>query len=867
MTATKLDELNLKTTYGEPLVARQIDLELRMLGLGKDAFQKKVTDARQKKNEAGTRYGQSLLLHGLDPVVKGIEDFMEQANSGRAGKRHTAVHYFNEMDKQVAAMLALRVVIDGVTARRTLQALCIQIGSRLEVERRFHALQSQDRVIDGETGKEKEGKTIKYVKKKVAKSADFGYRRNILAVAMTRNDFDWTPWPEVDKLHVGLKMLEIIIERTGLVEMMDIQKGKHKTVRYVVCSEKTKGWIDKQVARCELLTPQWLPTIIPPVEWTNTRDGGYHTDAVPQLPLIKAVNHNYLDELDHRTDGMPMLYEAVNRLQQSAYRINSEVLEVARQIWDRGNDVAGLPIRDDVKHVQCPKCNAAVPLGTTASGRREAWGHECFENDENALKDWKRRAMRIHELNLAMGSKRVQTNRTLWVADMFKDDAAIYFPYQLDFRGRIYAIPSFNPQGPDLMKGLLTFAEGKPINDGVAAGWLAVQGANVFGYDKASLDDRIGWVEDRNEKIKAIAEDPLGTMHMDLGEGKSWLDADKPWQFLAFCFEWAGFLTEGYGYKSSLPIALDGSCSGIQHFSAMLRDPVGGKAVNLVPSDKPSDIYGIVAEIVREKLRLMGSTSGTHKLDAEKLLALGIDRKTTKRQVMTLPYGSTVFSCREYTEQWMREERGDRLGFPEEDLFRMSQLLSTQIWDGIGETVIAARAAMEWLQGCAKIVAGEGLPITWTTPVGFPVLQEYRTIEHCRVKSKMGDSVIFLSLAKESKRLDNKRMQSAVSPNFVHSMDAAHLMMSVDYAAQNGVTHFAMIHDSFGTHAADTQMLAACLREAFVDMYEEHDVLQEFREAIVSQVYDDEKKLKIKPVPPKGTLDLSLVKGSDFFFA
>jgi len=867
MTATKLNETDLKNAHGEALVARQVALEVEMVTLGQSAYMKKVTASRQGKNEAGTQYGRSLYGYALEPVSKGIVAFMEHANSGKAGKRHTAVHYLNKMDPDVAAMLALRVIIDGVMGRRTLQSLCIQIGSRLEVERRFHALQDQDKEYDDETGKAKEGKTIKFVKKKIAKAADFGYRRNILSVAMTRNDFDWTPWPEQDKLHVGLKLLEIVMETAGLVEIVDIVKGKNKTIRYVSCTAKTREWIDKQVARCELLTPQWLPTVLPPVDWTGTRDGGYHTNAVPQLALIKAVNHNYLDELDHRADQMPMLYEAVNRLQRSAYKINSEVLEVARQIWDRGNDVAGLPIRDDVKHVQCPKCNAAVPLGTTASGRRDAWGHECFENDENALKDWKRRAMRIHELNLSMGSKRMQINRTLWVADMFKDDAAIYFPYQLDFRGRIYAIPSFNPQGPDLMKGLLTFAEGKPINDGVAAGWLAVQGANVFGYDKASLDERIGWVEDRNEKIKAIAEDPLGTMHLDLGEGKSWLDADKPWQFLAFCFEWAGFLTEGYGFMSSLPIALDGSCSGIQHFSAMLRDPVGGKAVNLVPSDKPSDIYGIVADVTTGKLRLMVSTSGEHKLKAQKLLDLQIDRKATKRQVMTLPYGSTIYSCREYTAQWLQEERGDCLPFPEEELFSYSQLLSTQIWDSIGETVIAARAAMEWLQGCAKVVAGEGLPISWTTPVGFPVLQEYPSIERCRVKSKLGDSVIKMWLARETKVIDKKRMQSAVSPNFVHSMDAAHLMMSVDYAAQNGVTHFAMIHDSFGTHAADTQMLAACLREAFVDMYEEHDVLQEFREAIISQIYDDEKKLKVKPVPPKGTLDLSLVKGSDFFFA
>ncbi|WP_260851748.1 DNA-directed RNA polymerase, partial [Micrococcus luteus] len=57
-------------------------------------------------------------------------------------------------------------------------------------------------------------------------------------------------------------------------------------------------------------------------------------------------------------------------------------------------------------------------------------------------------------------------------------------------------------------------------------------------------------------------------------------------------------------YNCSLPLAFDGSCSGIQHFSAMLRDSIGGRAVNLLPSDTVQDIYKIVADKVNEVLHL-----------------------------------------------------------------------------------------------------------------------------------------------------------------------------------------------------------------------------------------------------------------------
>jgi len=97
-------------------------------------------------------------------------------------------------------------------------------------------------------------------------------------------------------------------------------------------------------------------------------------------------------------------------------------------------------------------------------------------------------------------------------------------------------------------------------------------------------------------------------------------------------------------------------------------------------------------------------------------------------------------------------------------------------------------------------------------------------------------------------------------------MDAAHLMLSVATARDNGIDNFAMIHDSFGTHAANAEMFGACLRHAFVDMYEDVDVLTDFRKSIIAML-PEERHDEVPPVPAKGTLDLQQVKDSDFFFA
>jgi DNA-directed RNA polymerase len=589
---------------------------------------------------------------------------------------------------------------------------------------------------------------------------------------------------------------------------------------------------------------------------------------------------------------MPIVYDAVNSIQNTAWKVNTDVMAVLEALWERGHPVAGLPSRDDIEATPCPSCGQSIPLPKLNS--RGYTEHTCFE-DPAVMRKWKQSAFECHSINVSLQSKRLAVAKTLRIATACADADAIYFPYQLDFRGRIYAIPSFNPQGNDVTKGLLTFAKSMPINDGLSAGWLAIHGANVWGYDKASLEDRIGWVEENQDKIIASASDPLGQTW--------WHGADKPWQFLAFCFEWAGFCEEGYGYMSSLPVALDGSCSGIQHFSAMLLDQEGGRAVNLLPAKTPADIYQAVCDRVVFKLRNVANelgstiaeaisptpTKGGKKTEAitvatveaiaeadgwsDPLIALGWlamqpDRKMTKRQVMTLPYGSTIYSCRTYTTEWYKD-KVEELGvdpFKSDMGFTAANYLSGLIWDAIKEVVNGSRTAMDWLQQCAKIVASEQLPVYWTTPVGFIVMQQYKNMLSRRVKTKLGDSVIKLSLQEEQDTIDKRRMANAISPNFVHSMDATHLMMSVCYATDNGVSDFAVIHDSFGTHAANVNMLGACLREAFVDLYSETDVLSDFREQIIRQV-DPEHAGDVPPVPEKGTLDLNEVRGSDFFFA
>ncbi len=180
-------------------------------------------------------------------------------------------------------------------------------------------------------------------------------------------------------------------------------------------------------------------------------------------------------------------------------------------------------------------------------------------------------------------------------ADQFKNFEKIYFPYNVDFRGRAYPVPPhLSNIGSDLCRGLLKFAEEKPLGPR-GLYWLKVHLANLAGNDKISFDERAAFTDDNMENVRACVSDPFGG-------NRWWMTLDDPFQAIATCHEIINAIDSGNPetYMSSLPVHMDGSCNGLQHYAALGRDTVGGTAVNLCPADKPQDVYsGVMEEVIR----------------------------------------------------------------------------------------------------------------------------------------------------------------------------------------------------------------------------------------------------------------------------
>jgi DNA-directed RNA polymerase len=533
--------------------------------------------------------------------------------------------------------------------------------------------------------------------------------------------------------------------------------------------------------------------------------------------------------------------DCVNNLQATKWRVNERILKVMDQCWNSGSKWEGLPAKDDVPL-------PAYPFSVEPSA--------MDEDQQLAFKEWKGKRAKIHEHNNVTLSKRYQVQKTINLAKEYLAYDEFYYQWQLDFRTRKYPRETFlSPQVADYGKALIEFAEGMPITCPDDATWLAIHGANQFGIDKVSLIDREMWALSNTQNALDVYENPYTCLW--------WQDADKPWAALAWCFEWAEYtiaVGEGREFITHLPCQADGSCNGIQHLSAMLLDEVGGKSVNLLPSDKPEDIYGDVATLATVTLQVEADKGNEV---AKQLLEVGVCRTIAKRPVMIVPYSGTKHSCRDYVRQALMKKCNGSA--PWGDNYTPAVLLATDhIWDAISGTITGARKVMDYITKIASEYGKYNVVMEWVTPTGFPVQQRYFKHKTRQVKVHFNDRVMKVDYDQEQAVVDTKRYKSSSSPNFVHSMDACALTLTVNKCKALGITEFAMIHDSYGTHSPQMPIMSQAIREAFVELYSGRDTLYELWA-------DAKRKLPTDadlPLPPtKGNLNLQEVLCSKYFFA
>ncbi|CDL65264.1 DNA-directed RNA polymerase [Burkholderia phage Bp-AMP4] len=822
-----------------PFESPQRALEREISREGRERALRRMEENEQHGRAEMNPYARPIYRRYLLPLIDAIRESV--AGTGKAGRRKAHVALLKPLDPAAVAFIAVRTALVSLLNKSDsddARVIGRFIGVAVYNELVFSLFENANPELYWEIVKDIERRN----------STDARYKYRIIRDSANKRDMELPDWSPADREQVGLFLIEQL-RLLGMVEVerehINLSGGRIREKFTIDFTDDALGIIGNVKNMVELTTPLHLPFIEPPKPWTAFNRGGYHTDAMRRLSpyCISAPRVKKREVLDiYRNADLTKVRAAINKLQSVRWQINSDMLDTVREIA-RYTETEEVLKQADIDPPARPEW---LPLDKDALKFED-----MTEQQQEAFKAWKRRMRDWHNAKRSRGTKFKRFYSATSVADRFKGYDAIYFMYQADFRGRLYAVTTgVSPQGSDLQKCLLRFADGKPLADADAVRWFKVNGANRFGVDKVPFDDRVRWVDDNDEGIVACADDPVSH--------DWWRDADSPLQFLAWAKEYAAWRRDPANFVSRIPVGMDGSCNGLQHFSAMLRDEVGGRATNLLPGAKPNDIYQQVADVVTRKLAGL-------KLDqlperdqgyAAKWISHGMNRKLVKRSVMTLPYGSTRFSCAQFiVDDYLKA--GVAPQFEQSEYRHAANFLSHLVWDSIGQVVVAASAAMSWLQKCASTLIRRGASqIRWSAPSGFPVVQVYNKSDVIAVNSLLLGGVR-IKVGSMTEDPDVNHHKNGMAPNFVHSMDAAHLTLTVNECDRVGIDSLAMIHDDYGTHAADAQRLFEVIRDTFVRMYEQNNPLAWFRDH-----YDG-----LPEIPKAGSLDIEQVRHSPYFFA
>lgn len=797
--------------------------------------------ARTQERTA-TQQGLGSTDAGLAVVSKYLKESVDYVKSLKMPQE------IDKLSPELVALVCLQIGLASVGSEDTLSQTVYSLGRA--AEREVYAFKL---TFAAQGCKERQRELARIVSGVCKRNGSLAVRKTALRAAAQRAGLGSPAWPNKTAIRIGGWLLDVCLASEAFTRVL-------QPVEHVTLTVEASGYASDIVEALLDARPAMLPLTAPPEPWvsnTATISGYRHHLVRKRDPMIQSAIR-----ADIKSGRMSRVLEAVNGIQNVAFRINPVVLDMIE--WSYGADVVieGFPRRVDLAPPSkgCP------------------W--EDMTEDQRRL--WKKNASDVARANRSNGCDRLGLASDLGVA-RHVGDRPFWLPANMDYRGRIYTIGNFNFQRRDHIRALFLFETGKPLDaDGLY--WLKVHAANCGDFDKASklpFDERVAWVDQNWPRLKALAEAPKDDLW--------WTEADKPFLFLAAV---AGLLEHDRDPLSlcRVPVSFDGSCSGLQHLAAMTHCHDTAGLVNLAATDRPGDIYLTVAALTERAIQAdLGSAEFGEV--AAKCLAYGIGRNLVKRNVMTYSYSSGRFGMgNQHMEDTMyplalQVLEGKLSGHPflvDADTtigadgafytragYTASRYLAARVYAAIEATVTRPAVAMRFLQSLARATAHESKPLIWHTPLGLPVVLRYPVYDSNKVTLFLHDKGVRLRkevrTRDETPQIDKARAAAAVAPGFVHSMDACHLQEVVRRAAVVGIESFVFVHDSFGCLPTDAERFRSVIKTSFDWLYSNQNVLADIRLETLEQI--DTNAHRLAELPDYGSYNSQQIMKADYAFA
>ena len=377
---------------------------------------------------------------------------------------------------------------------------------------------------------------------------------------------------------------------------------------------------------------------------------------------------------------------------------------------------------------------------------------------------------------------------------MLAVDTVMYFPHTADWRGRFYARGGLTQfQSIKECKAIFDFAEPVTVLDPKG---LYLHVANAHGMDKVSIEDRIMWVR---FNLKAITNGELAN--------------GNPYALRA------AIALQEYSETGQTAVIchIDGTCNGTQWTSAMFRDEKTARLVNVRAAeltDTPCDLYGTIAE------RAVKLSTGIEKKAIEEFM-----RDLTKAPIMVLGYGAGEDTLLSTVGDYL-SERGNKANAK-----KTLKAIMTAI-------KLEAPALTKLTDNLKRILKNAPRHTIKWDAFDLTVVAQNFTTEHLNLH---GTSYTAKLVGKQQP--DEDALARGISPNYVHSLDSAHLRAVI----RESKVGLSCIHDSVGCPANMVMETNQIIREEFHKL-NQVDLLENIYDALDANYTDQRGSLNIDEV-------------------
>jgi DNA-directed RNA polymerase len=282
-------------------------------------------------------------------VTEAVSETLKVSRAQSHGHDFQIERLLKQLKPEVVALCILQAGLHAVARERTQVETAISIGHSINDE-----LWAADLVKADKKLAERIARTVKETYGDVAQRKTHAKKLAAKLGAFTLDD-----WTEEMLVHAGTWAMNVLLQAMPDVFMLTEPEkvcnpltGQFEECRQWVITDEGMDKARSAVAEAVLKSPVYQPRTERPQDWTrfvmNVAEDDRTTDAGPAAADVPQGHHQRHGTPSALAQAAPAL-KAINTLQSVPFKINTWIMDVIQQCYDKGIRVDGLPYRNQFK--------------------------------------------------------------------------------------------------------------------------------------------------------------------------------------------------------------------------------------------------------------------------------------------------------------------------------------------------------------------------------------------------------------------------------------------------------------------------------------------------------------------------------------